>query len=80
MKTLGGIVMAIGFLVTVGGVGTDDYQTQNLVPAGSLTPLSQILLVVGIGMAIFIIGFATFKAGERRARFTGYKNHFRKLS
>ncbi len=69
MKIVGGLLMAIGFIVTVGAIGTDDYQTQYNITNG--TSFEQILLTAAVGMVVFLIGFLVLRAGERRSGYFG---------
>ena len=69
MKTLGGILMAIGILAIMGAVGTSDYQTT--VSMVETVPFHRIMEQVGIGFIIAFAGFLILKREERKSRYIG---------
>ncbi len=54
MKILGGGLLAIGFFVTVGAIGNDDYGVQY--PAEATCTFAQNITHALIGMGIVVIG------------------------
>lgn len=64
MKTLGGILMGIGFLVMIGSAGTSDHQT--MVPPYTMTvPTWEIFLIAAVGLGLFALGACLLKENSK---------------
>jgi hypothetical protein len=63
MKTLGGIIMAIGGFITLGAIGNDDYGV--MYPAEATCTFSQNLIHAAIGLAVALVGFIIFRLATK---------------
>jgi hypothetical protein len=65
MKTLAGIIMAIGGFITLGAIGNDDYGV--IYPSEATCGFSQNLLHVAIGLGLALVGFIIFRHAAKNS-------------
>jgi hypothetical protein len=59
MKTFGGILIAVGFLITLGAIGTSDREMAEMV--ATPTPFWHLALQAAIGLIVAVVGAAVLK-------------------
>ena len=62
MKILGGVLIWIGFLIMYGAIGTDDFETLQIMNGVNLipTPFIETITLGGIGILFFLSGIRVF--------------------